>query len=167
MSSTAVGVYTNVHSYTYVTDKILTSIKNIVRMSGLDPAKMTSEWPTLEVGIRTWLSDGDLEEVHLEVFSRTTNKLVGRWDFEIFYGRLGDGSFSQDPDAINYHIRSLGLNPANCDYRIVATTAAGRRSVAGWLGTSLRSTDGFVKQGIGTTIGAGSIATGTSYWRKK
>jgi len=167
MSSTAVGVYTNVHSYTYVTNQLLNSIKRIVQLSGLDPAKMTGEWETLERGIRIWLGDSDLEEVHLEVYNKSTDKLVGRWDFEIFYGQTGDGSFWQDPDDIKYHIRKVGLNPANCDYRIVTTTSSDRQNVTGWSSTSLRPTDGFVKQSIGTTIGAGSISTGASYWRPR
>lgn len=167
MSSTAVGVYTNVHSYTYVTNQLLNSIKRIVQLSGLDPAKMTGEWETLERGIRIWLGDGDLEEVHLEVYNKSTDKLVGRWDFEIFYGQTGDGSFWQDPDDIKYHIRKVGLNPANCDYRIVTTTSEGRQNVTGWSSTSLRPTDGFIRQSIGTTIGAGSITTGASYWRPR
>ena len=39
--STFVRVNTYVHAVTYVTDKLLTSIKTIVRLGGLDPAKLT------------------------------------------------------------------------------------------------------------------------------
>lgn len=164
--STSVGVYTYAHSITYVTDKMLNSVKRIVQLSGLDPGKMTGNWKALESGISTWLRDGHLESVHLEVYNSATDELVRRWDFEIHYGETGDGSFWQDSDDIRYHIKKAGLNPNNCDYRIVTTTTNGRRNVDGWAKTSLRSTEGFVKQGIGTTIGAGGISTGTSYWRK-
>lgn len=165
--STTTFVNTYTHSVTYVTDKLLTSIKNIVRESGLSPAKLTGEWKTLESGISAWLGDEDLEEIHLEIYNPKTGKLVGRWDFEIYYGFSGDGSFWQDPDAIKYHIYKQGLFPSQCDYRIVVTTKPGRQSVAGWSTTALLSTNGFVKQSIGTTIDGSGLSTGTGYWRKK
>jgi hypothetical protein len=83
----------------------LTSIKNIVRLSGLNPAKLADQWNVLELGLRTWLVTHDLEQVHLEVYNPKTDGLVGRWDFEIHYGFQGDGTFWQDPEAIKYHIQ--------------------------------------------------------------
>lgn len=166
--STQVAVNTHSHSVTYVTDKLLGSVKEIVRLSGLDPDKLSDDWQVLELGILTWLNDEHLEVVHLEVYHATTNKLVGRWDFDIFYNySSGDGSFWQDPDDIKYHIRKQNLDPANCNYRVVTTTTPGRRDVSGWSGTSLRSTDGFVRQGIGTTINGSGLSAGAGYWRKK
>lgn len=164
--STVVSVNTYTHSVTYVTDKLLTSIKNIIRLSGLSPAKMADDWNVLERGIKRWLDTKYLEELHLEVFNPNTGKLVGRWDFEIYYGFQGDGAFWQDPEAIKYHIRRQDLWPSECEYRIVATTKPGYPSVQGWSDTTLRSTSGFVKQSIGTTIDGSGLSTGTGYWRK-
>lgn len=165
--STTVFVNTYTHSVTYVTDKLLTSIKNIVRQSGLNPSKLTQEWESLERGIKTWLSTEHLEQVHLEVFNPTNNKLVGRWDLEIFYAFSGDGAaFWLDPDVISYHIKKQGLWPSNCDYRIIVTAKRGRPNVLGWSNTTFYSTEGFVRQSIGTTIDAGGLSTGASYWRK-
>lgn len=164
--STVVSVNTYTQSVTYVTDKLLTSIKNIVRLSGLNPAKLADDWKVLERGIKTWLDSRDLEEIHLEVYNPKTGKLVGRWDFEINYGFKGDGAFWQDPEAIKYHILKQGLWPGECEYRVVTTTKLGRPDVEGWSKTTLRSTSGFVKQGIGTTIDGSGLSTGTGYWRK-
>lgn len=164
--STTVFVNTYTHSVTYVTDKLLTSIKNIIRLSGLSPEKLTRDWESLERGVKKWLDTEDLKEIHLEVFNPYTDKLVGRWDFEIFYGFSADGAaFWQDPDAIKYHIKKQGLWPGDCDYRIVVTTRPGRPDVSGWSKTTLRSTAGFVKQSIGTTIDGGGLSTGAGYWR--
>ena len=146
----SVNAYT--HAVTHVTDKLLTSIKTIVRLSGLSPDKLTTEWVALERGITTWLRSQDLEQLHLEVYDFATGRLVGRWDFQIFYGFQGDGAFWVDPDAIKYHIQKQGLWPGSCQYRIVATTKPGRLDVPGWSSTTMRSTHGFVKQGIGTAI---------------
>jgi hypothetical protein len=164
--NTVVSVNTHTHSVTYVTDKLLTSIKNIIRLSGLDPSKLTDDWVVLERGLKRWLDSEDLEQVHLEVYDPRTNGLVGRWDFEIYYGFQGDGSFSQDPEAIKYHIWKQGLLPSKCEYRVVVTNKPGFPSVTGWSSTTLRSTDGFVRQSIGTTIDGSGLSAGTGYWRK-
>lgn len=164
--STLVFVNTHTHSVTFVTDKLLTSIKNIVRLSGLNPAKLVSDWEVLERGIKKWLDTEHLEQVHLEVYNPKTDKLVGRWDFDINYGFHGDGAFWQDPDAIKYHILKQGLWPGDCEYRVVVTTKSGRPDVQGWSNTTLRSTDGFVRQSIGTAIDGSGLSAGAGYWRK-
>lgn len=164
--STTVSVNTYTHSVTYVTDKMLNRIKDIIRLSGLDPTKFVNDWDWMERGIKKWLETKDLEKVVLEVFDSKTGGLVGRWDFEIFYGHSGDGSFWIDPDIIKYHIIKQGVIPSNCSYRIVTTTKPNRPDVEGWKRTKLRSTDGFVRQSIGTTIDGSGLSTGTGYWRK-
>lgn len=164
--STTVVVNTYTHSVTYVTDKLLKSIKDIIRLSGLDPAKFADDWDWMEHGVRTWLNTEDLEKVVLEVYNPSTDALVGRWDFEIYYGYQGDGSFWVDPDLIRYHIYKQGTIPSSCTYRLLTTTKNGRPDVQGWTRTSFRSTDGFVKQSIGTTIDGSGLSTGTGCWRK-
>lgn len=164
--STAVFVNTRVHAVTHVTEKMIGRLKDIIRLSGLDPTQFVSDRDWIERGIRKWLETEDLEKVVLEVFNPKTDKLVGRWDFEIFYNYSGDGSLWVDPDLIKYHIAKQGLIPSSCSYRIVTTTKPGRPDVQGWSRTTLRSTDGFVRQSIGTTIDGSGLSTGTGYWRK-
>lgn len=164
--STFVSVNTYTHSVTYVTDKMLTSLKDIIRLSGLSPEKLVNEWEVLDRGIRTWLSTQDLEQVHLEVFNPSTGNLVGRWDFELYYGFSGDGEFWIDTEAIKFHIIKAGQWPGTCEYRIVLTTKLGRPDVGGWVRATMLSTAGFVKQSIGTTIDGSGLSAGTGYWRK-
>lgn len=164
--STVVVVNTITHSVTYVTDKMLMSLKNIIIYSGLSPDKLTADWRVLQDGIRTWLDSRDLEGVHLEVIEPRTDGLIGRWDFDICFGASGDGEMWVNTDDIRYHIRKAGQWPSSCDYRVIVTTKPGRPNVAGWNGATFRSTDGFVRQSIGTTIDGNGISTGTAYWRK-
>jgi len=164
--TTLVTVNTYAHSVTYVSDKMLKTLKDIIRSSGLSPEKMISEWDVLTRGIKKWLETQDLQHVHLEVYNPQTDKLIGRWDFEVFYGYSGDGSFWADSDAIAYHIKKAGFWPSSCDYRIVVITKPDRPDVDGWSGAVLRSTDGFVRQSIGTTIEGSGLSTGVGYWRK-
>ncbi|MBI1979906.1 MAG: HORMA domain containing protein [Elusimicrobia bacterium] len=166
--NTLVFVNTYTHSVTYVTDKILLSLFRIIKWSGLDPIKLTSDWGVLETGLKRWLETKHLTGVVLEVYSPFSGTLVGRWDFDIEYslGIGDDGAFWVDTDAIRFSIAKCGLNPDHCDYRIVATTKPGRPDVPGWSPTTLRSTDGLVRHSIGTTIGAGSLGSRINYWRK-
>ena len=165
--STVVIVNTYTHSVTYVTNKLLLTLKEIINRSGLSPEKLTDQWQVLERGMKTWLGSGHLKEIVLEVFNSKTDKLVGRWDLVIHYGYSGDSSFWVNTEEIRYHIKKAGLWTLECDYRFVVTNKPGHPDVPGWALTSLRSTDGFVKQSIGTTIDGSAISAGTAYWRKE
>jgi hypothetical protein len=43
----------------------------------------------------------------------------------------------------------------------------GRPDVAGWSSTAYRSTDGFVRQSLGTTLDASGLGASAVYYRKK
>ena len=165
--STSVSVNTFAHTTTYIADKMMRSLQVIIRESGLSPSRLTSNWVTIELGITTWLGTRDLKRVTLEVYDPDTNGLIGRWDFEIRYDDHGDGSGGMwvDADAIKFAIRKAGTWPSQCNYRVVANSNDGRPDVAGWSPTTLRSTEGFVRHSIGTTIGAPGAESGTAYWR--
>ena len=162
--STATYVDTSVYSVTYVTEKVLLSIKEIIVKSGLSAAKMTRGWTSLEQGVSRWIASGHLRQVYLEIFHPTTQKLVCRWDLDIIYGYGGDGEFWADTDAIKYHIAKAAAVPATCDYRISVDTAPGAPTLAGWTNCTLYSTKGFSRYSVGTTIGSGSIGAGLAYW---
>lgn len=165
--STFVTTNTYTHSVTYVTDNILRCLQDIVGQSGLDPGKLADQWPVLEKGISTWLKSRHLESVTLEVFDSRTNGLVGRWDLSIVYsGTEGAGVFWIDTDQIRYAIKKQGLWPSLCEYRVIAWRRAGYADVAGWGTATLRSTDGFVRQSIGTTMDASGLGASASYYRR-
>lgn len=163
--SSIVSVYTYTHSVTFVTEKILHSLKEIIRESGLSPEKLTSEWMTLQRGISRWLATRHLEQLILEVYDPRTDGLLYRWDFDIDYGLSGDGTLWVDTEDIRYHIHKAGLWPSSCDYCIIAVTGAGRPDVEGWSRGTLRSTDGLVRHAIGTTMNGNGVGTRTAYWR--
>ncbi len=166
--STLVYVNTYTYSVTFVTDKMLTSLKRLIIWIGLDPGKLTRDWDALERGIKTWLGTKDLRTVVLEVYRAASRTLVGRWDFDIDYsfGTGDDGSMWTDTDAIRFAIKKCGIDPAGCEYQIIAVTNPGRPDVEGWGPATLLSTDGLVRYSVGTTIGANPLGTRTAYWRK-
>jgi len=164
--STFVVVNTYTHSVTYVTDKLLLSLKEIIRGSGLSPEKLTKDWDLNERAVSTWLHSRDLETIILEVFNPRNGALVGRWDFDIIYGSTGDGGMWVDTDDIHYHIKKAGLWPSECDYTIMMITKPGRPDVAGWGKGNFRDTEGFIRQTMGTTIDGDGLRAVGSYWRK-
>jgi hypothetical protein len=166
--STFVAVNTYTHSVTYVTDNILRSLQDIVKLTGLDPSKISEEWPVLERGISTWIDSKHLATIVLEVYNPKTDALIGRWDIEIAYEWSGDnGRFWVDTDQIKAAIKKAGAWPSESKYRIACTTKDGRAEVEGWSATTLRSTLGMIKQSLGTTIEHSGLGAGASYYRKK
>jgi hypothetical protein len=165
--STFVAVNTYTHSVTYVTDNILRSLQDIVRLSGLDPSQIAEEWGTLERGIKQWIDSQHLERIVLEVYNPSTNALIGRWDIDIAYEWSGDsGRFWVDTDQIKFAIKKAGIWPGSSKYCIICKTKNGRADVAGWSTTTFRSTTGMIKQSLGTTIEHSGLGAGASYYRK-
>lgn len=163
----SVSVRSYTHAVTHVTDNVLRSLKDVIRLSGLDPGKFANDWTTLHNGIKTWIESGHLNTIVLEVYQPSNDNLVGRWDVAISYGYTnGDGSFWTDTDDIRYAIQKAGLYASSCRYDVIVDIKPGAPSVAGWSSTSFRSTAGFVKQSIGTTVEASGLSGGFSYYRR-
>ncbi len=165
---TSVSVNTHTHSVVYVADNILKSMKDIIRLSGLDPTALVEDWQTNMRGVQSWLASGDLEAVVLEIFDPRTDALVGRWDLDVMYttGYGDDGGFWTDTDQIRYAVKKAGLLPSQARYRLLLHTKPGRPDVTGWSPASYRSTDGFVRHSLGSTIEHNGLGASTAYWRK-
>ena len=163
---TSVAAYSYTMSVTYVADNILKSFKDIIRLSGLDPTALVESWESTMLALTTWLRAGTLTGVVLEVFNPATNALVGRWDVDVVYGAAGDGSFWTDTDQIKYHIQKAGLWPSQCRYSLILQNKPGRPDVPGWGPGGYRSTVGFARQSLGTTIEHNGLGANAAYWRK-
>lgn len=164
---TTVSVNTYTHSVVYVADNILKSIKDIIRLSGLDPTQFVGMWSTHLLAIKTWLGTGDLKSVWLEIYHPTTDELIFRWDLDIHYGWSGsDGQFWTDIDQLRYAISKAGLAPNQARYRLLVDTKDGAPSVAGWSSTTTRSTANMVRQSLGSTVEHSGLGARTSYLRR-
>jgi len=154
------------YTVTYVTTKMLLALKEIIREIGLDPSKFTEDWGLYERGISTWLTSRHLERVSLEIYKPRTGELVTRWDIDVIYGTVGDGSLWVDTAAIRYAIVKAGAVPSSCDYDLKLKNSDGWTAVAGWSAASFRSTDGFKRYAVGATIGGNGLAAQTAYWSR-
>ncbi|MBK9361711.1 MAG: HORMA domain containing protein [Rubrivivax sp.] len=163
----AVAVYSYTQSVVYVADNILKSLKDIIRLSGLDPTKLVGDWGVLLRGISTWIESRHLETVILEIFDPKTDTLVKRWDIGVAYEwDISAGTFWNDTEQLKQAIKKAGLSPSEVDYRVVVTRSAGYAPVEGWSNTSLRSTAGMVRQSLGTTVEHNGLSANAGYWRK-
>jgi hypothetical protein len=164
---TAVAVYSYTHSVTYVADNILKSLKNIVLLSGLDPARLVGDWDVLLRGISDWIESQHLESVSLEIFDPATDALIHRWDITVSYTwDVSAGTFWADTDQLRYAIKKLGLAPSQANYRVFVSNKAGRPDVAGWNPCTTRSTDGMVRQSLGRTVEHNGLGASAGYWRQ-
>lgn len=163
---TSVITYSRTHSVTYVADNILKSIKDIIRESGMDPSRFVDDTEINMNGIKAWLGSGHLERISLEIYNPTTDKLITRWDIEVRYDwSSGDGSFWTDTEQLKWAIKKAGIAPASAKYNLVIHNKLGRPDVGGWSPCSYRSTDGMVRQSLGSTIEHNGLGASASYWR--
>lgn len=164
--STSTFVISYAYTVTYVTAKILLMLKEIIREIGLDPSKFVNDWATYEEAISTWLSSRHLERVTLEVYNPTTNAPVTRWDIDVVYASVGDGSLWVDTAAIRYAISKVGLAASSCHYAIKVTNKPGRPDVPNWGSCEFRSTEGLKRYAIGSTVGGNGLSAQTAYWSR-
>ncbi len=165
MTSVTVNTYT--HSVTYVADNILKSIKDIIKLSGLNPQKFAENWNVTQRGLAAWLQSKHLQRVVLEIYNPNTGGLIIRWDLDINYNYgTGDGQFWTDTDQLQFAIRKAGVAPSEALYSLLVTRHPGWAAVEGWGNTSFRSTDGFARQSLGSTIDHNGLGASAAYWRK-
>ena len=165
----SVSVNTYTHSVTYVSDNILRSLQDIVRLSGLSPENLANQWASIDLALKTWMKSQHLEKVILEVYDPGTSKLVRRWDLNLDYAWTGsgDGRFWVDTEQIKAAIRKAGYWSSTCHYDIIMSNKPGHPDVDGWGPCAFRSTEGFIKQSLGSTIEHCGLGASASYYRKK
>jgi len=164
--STSTFVISYAYSVTYVTTKMLLMLKEIIREIGLDPSHFVNDWDSNERAIAAWLASRHLERVTLEVYDPRNNALVSRWDIDVLYASVGDGSLWVDTVAIRYAIIKSGLVPSACLYDIKVKNKQGRPDVQGWGPCQYRSTDGFKRYTLGATVSGNGLSAQTSYWSR-
>jgi len=166
--STLVSVNTLTHSITFVTDKLLWSLKRIIILAGLSTSDLVSSWSLLEKGFNIWLRSKHLKAVTVEIYKKSTGELVTRVDLRInySYGSGDDGDFWVDVEPLKHAIAKLGILPQQCKYQIILLTAQYAPKVDGFVDTDFRSTDGFTRYSVGTTIGTNHIGASLDYWSK-
>jgi Bacterial HORMA domain 2 len=167
--STFAFVNTYAYSVTYLTDKMLRGLQELIRELGLDPSKFADSWPSSSLAVSTWLQSRHLEKLALEIFSPNdliTPVLVP--EFEIVYSSDSedDGSFWVDSEALRYEILKAGVLPSKCTYSLICFNKSGRPDVDGWGPAGARSREGMTRYVAGRTIGAPRLSANSAYWAR-
>jgi len=167
MSATTVSVYSYTHSVTYVVDNILRGLKEVIRGSGLSPEKMVGNWDSTQRAMTAWINSGHLNGVTLEVYRPRDGQLLTRWDIDVVYGySTGEGSFWTDTEQLAYEIKKQGVWPSEASYDLILRTKSGRPDVEGWGPCDFRSTEGFARKNLGTTVEHSGLSGNAAVWRK-
>lgn len=162
----SVSVYSHTHSVTFVTDNIMKSFREIIRLSGLSPAKFVDNWQDYHRAINAWLSSEHLIRVVLEIYHPRTDALIKRWDIDIAYEwSNSDGSFYADVEQLRYAIRKAGIAPSEAEYSMILVHKPGAPAVHNWGAGSLRSTAGMNRQSLGSTVDHNGLGASAAYWR--
>ena len=163
---TSVLTYSRTQSVIYVADNALRCLKDIIRESGLDPEKMVSSHESYMHAIETWLESEHLDRIVLEIIHPETGDLITRWDIDVEYDwGASDATFWVDTDQLKWAIRKAGVVPSYAEYGIVLITKHDRPEIPGWSSCNLRSTDGMIRQSLGSTIEHCGLGASASYWR--
>ena len=119
------------------------------------------------LAMTTWLDSQHLNGVVLEIYNPVTDVLVTRWDIDISYDWCGDGVFWTDTEQLKYHLRKAGVVASTARYDLLMNTKPGHPKVQGWCTVNYRSTNGMVRQMLGSTIEHSGLAANAAYWRER
>ena len=164
---TVAYVNTYTHSVAYVTDQLLTSLKDVIREIGLSPEKFADSWPSSSRAMRAWLESKHLYKIALEIYDpNDSDKAILVPEFDVDYDYDGDGSFWVDGEALRYEIRKQGKVPSACRYSLILYTHPGEPHVDGWGPTDGRSRAGMRRYATGTSVGAPGLGASAAVWTR-
>ena len=166
--STVAYVNTYAYSVTYLTDKMLRSLQELIRELGLDPRRFVTGWESSDLAISTWLKSGHLYRISLEIYDpNESSRAILVLEFDIVYASGSeDGSFSVDGEALRYEILKTGTLPSRCTYSLICFNRAGRPDVPNWGPVDGRSREGMTRYIAGTTISAPDLSASSAYWAR-
>jgi hypothetical protein len=167
--STFAFVNTYAYSVTYLADKMLRGLHELIRDLGLDPRRFADDWGSSERALSTWLESRHLYKVALEIYDpRHPDDAILVPEFDIVYGsdQDDDGSFWVDSEALRYEILKAGVLPSQCLYSLLCFNRTGRPDVDGWGAVGGRSRDGMNRYVAGKTINAPGLSANSGYWAR-
>ena len=168
--STTVAVNTFTHTATYIAAKMMLTLKEIVRESGLRPENLATDWKSLEGAVAFYLRAQQLRRIVLEVYpANKPTELAGAWELHVKYSTndSGDGgTFWADTDLIRYSIEKAGAYLSTCGYHFIVCVTPGSPDYDGWGPATLLPTDTFKRHSVGAQIGAPGASVETFYWVK-
>lgn len=165
-TATSTATYSRVQTVNFVTDEIWNKLRVVIRDSGLDAATFVSKQEKYTKAIKTWLESGHLEKVYIEIYDKISDKLLLRWDVNVYQDSSGYTQLWADTEGIRYAIAKAGKAPANCNYDIKISCKAGWPDLDGWNRNGSERPKGHLKSNsVGTTATANGFVVKMDFYK--
>ena len=158
--------FTHTHNIVFLSDNLRNTLREVIRENGISPEKLMQDWRIIEEVIRTWLRSGHLNNIVVEFFKPGASASSARWEFPIGY--TGSGVHDDmwlDKNYLRQLIAKSARPSADCTYRGVLCTNAGRPRVDGFVDCAFLSTGNLAARQAGTVIATGNMTAAVTYWR--
>ena len=168
MPSVHLRTITQTRSVVYVTTELLRSFGTLVAGLGLNPDYILhTHYDELNRGITTWLEEGTLESIYLEIWNPAEPSDFRRVDVSFYYKfeEAGDSFYSDMKSIENLSKKLTGIN-SSFKYQVIVKNKDGASKVDGWGTTTLRSTEGLRQRVVGSSMDSPHITGNLSYWAK-
>jgi hypothetical protein len=158
--------FTSTHSLVFLSDNLRNTLREVIRENGISPDKLMQDWTTIELGIKTWLQSGHLNNIVIEFFKPGASEASARWEFPIGYAGSGvTDDMWLDKNYLRQLIAKSTRPTTDCNYRILLCTDSGRPDVSGFSSCSFLSTGSLAARQAGTVIATGHMTAAVTYWR--
>ncbi len=152
-ASTSTRTQTAVH----LTDVITGAFAHIVAHMGVSPGYLHQHWPTIELGLMTWIEEGSLSDVSLEFGDPTAPVAIFEIPLQYRFTGAGNVDFVASRARLARLMAKIEKVPAGTPYRVVVNHGGPHAEVAGWSTTSAASREGLSSYNLGS-LGSGPDA---------
>lgn len=167
--STSVGTRTatRTQTATHLSDAILGTFSSVLARLGLTDAYLARHWSTIERGLTTWIEEGALDEVRLEIGSPSDPDAVFEVPIAYRYTGEGDHEFVTSQARLARAMAKFTTVPASAQYRIVVTHRCQHTDVSGWTETTAADTSGLSAYHLGSLASGPDASASMNYLSRR
>ena len=167
--STSVGTYASTYTQTatHLSDAILGTFSAVLASLGLGDSYLARNWAVIEDGLTTWIEEGSLADVRLEIGSRSDPHAV--LDVPIAYRTTGEGNreFVTSQARIARAMAKFESVPAGSEYRVVVSHRGQHAAVSGWTSTTAADTSRLTSYRLGSLAGGPDASAAMTYQSRR
>ena len=165
--STSTFVISYAYTVTYLTDKMLFLLKEIIRDIGLDPSKFASDWATLRrrrphMACQPPSGTRSGSKFMIPRTTRSSPSGTSMWSIR----RSATARCGSMPPPCATRSSNRVTRPSSCRYDIKVINKPGRRTCRGGRPCELRSTEGFKRYAVGSAVGGNGLSAEVAYWSR-
>jgi hypothetical protein len=163
---TATRIATRTQTAVHLTDLVLGAFSHIVAQLGLSSAYLDRHWTVIEDGLKTWIDEGMLEWVRLEVGSKSNPSDVFNVPITYTTSGSGDISFVTSQARIARALAKFDPQTSGSSYRVAVKTSPGATEVDGWESTTAADLSGMASYALGGLGGGPGASASLSHYSR-